>query len=260
MITKKQLQEDLERMGIRSTDTVAIHTSLRAAGPIEGGAESFIEAFTDYLSDGLLVVPTHTWKTVNQENPVFDVRSSEPCVGIVPTIAAFHPKAVRSMHATHSVAVFGKRAAEYAANDNGVITPTPAEGCFGRLYDEKAKILLIGVGQERNTFIHAVEEIVDVPQRLTEPFEVTLIHKDGHEEKRMIHKHYNPICAHISENFVKFDPFFAECGAVTQTKLGNAAVKLCDAVKVQEEVIRLWNLADWDLTVDLTPLPKSWKK
>lgn len=260
MITKKQLQADLEQMGIRSNDTVMIHTSLRAAGPIEGGAEAFIEAFTEYLSDGLLLVPTHTWKTVNQDNPVFDARKEVPCVGIVPTIAAFHPNAVRSMHATHSVAAFGKRAAEYAANDNGVVTPTPADGCFGRLYDEKAKILLIGVGQERNTFIHAVEEVVDVPQRLSDPFEVTLINTKGQEEKRVIQKHYNPICAHISENFVKFDPFFADCGAVVETKLGNAAVKLCDAVKVQDEVIRLWKLADWDLTVDLTPLPESWKK
>ena len=162
MITIRDLQQDLEAMGIRSDDTVCIHTSLRAAGPVEGGAEAFIRAFTDYLKDGLLVVPTHTWASVRPESPIYDVRHTEPCIGIVPRIAAFLPDGVRSMHATHSVTVFGRRAAEYAHWDDHAATPTPADGCFGHLYDEHAKILLIGVGQERHTFIHVTEEIVDV--------------------------------------------------------------------------------------------------
>lgn len=258
MITKYELQKDLEKMGIRREETIAIHTSLKAVGMVEGGAEAFLEAFIEYLSDGLLVVPTHTWASVSKENPVYDARASVPCIGAVPRAAAFHPKAVRSMHATHSVAVFGKRAEEYAARDNGVCTPTPQEGCFGGLYEEKARILLIGVGQERNTFIHVSEEIADVPERLAEPFEAVLIDTKGNEEKRRIHKHYNPICAHISENFVKFDPVFAKYGAVTEGRLGNAAVKICDAVQCQDLLLKLWAKADWDLTVDLRPIPEEW--
>ncbi|MBQ7064203.1 MAG: AAC(3) family N-acetyltransferase [Firmicutes bacterium] len=254
MITIRDLQQDLEAMGIRPSDTVCIHTSLRSVGPVEGGAEAFIRAFTDYLRNGLLVVPTHTWASVRPESPVYDVRRTEPCIGVVPKIAAFHPDGVRSMHATHSVAVFGRRAAEYAQLDNHAATPTPAEGCFGHLYDEHAKILLIGVGQERHTFIHVTEEIVDVPLRLSEPFEVTLIDREGRAEKRMIQRHFNPYCAHISENFVKFDPIFAAKGAVTMQRLGNASVQLCDAVRCQDITVRLWRealAAGRDLTVDM---------
>ncbi len=254
MITKQQLQKDLEALGIRSDETVAVHTSLKAVGMVEGGAETFLEALYEYLYDGLLVIPTHTWKNVNQENPWYDVRGSEACIGWVPRTAAFHPKAVRSMHATHSVAVFGKRAGEYAAYDRASVTPTPPQGCFGRLYDEKAKILLVGVGQERNTFIHVSEEILDVPQRLSAPFEVTLVDYEGRQERRTIQKHENPICPHISENFVKFDPYLARCGAVTEGKLGNAVVKVCDAVKLQDEILRLWRESDRDLTVDARPI------
>ena len=77
MITKQQLQKDLEALGIRSDETVAVHTSLKAVGMVEGGAETFLEALYEYLYDGLLVIPTHTWKNVNQENPWYDVRGSE---------------------------------------------------------------------------------------------------------------------------------------------------------------------------------------
>ena len=259
MTTKKQLMNQLEAMGIRPKDTVAIHTSLRAVGPVEGRAEGFLDALREYLSQGLLVVPTHTWASVNPENPVFDVRHSVPCIGVLPQIAAFHPSGVRSLHATHSVAVFGRRAAEYAAYDRESCTPTPEKGCFGRLYEERAKILLVGVGQERDTFLHVCEEILDVPQRLTpHSFPVRIIDEAGHEETREIYKHYNPVCAHISENFVKFDPPLSKCGAVTEGRLGEAAVKVCDEVAMQDEVLRLWRLSDRDLTVDSRPLPESW--
>lgn len=256
---KKQLQQQLEEMGIGSRDTVAIHTSLRAVGPVEGGAEAFLEAFTEYLSEGLLVVPTHTWANVGPDHPVYDVRKTMPCVGIVPQIAAFHPRGVRSMHATHSVAVFGRRAEEYAAYDLEAHTPTPEEGCFGRLYEEKAKILLIGVGQERNTFLHVSEEIAQVPQRLTaEPIPIRMIDREGRETVRSFYKHYNPVCAHISENFVKFDRPFARCGAVWEGALGNARVLICDAVKCQDETLRLWSLTEEDLTVDQRSIPEDW--
>ena len=73
MITKLELQDQIRKMGILPTDTVLVHTSLRAVGAIEGGADDLIDAFTEYLTDGLFLVPTHTWATVNKEPHVYDV-------------------------------------------------------------------------------------------------------------------------------------------------------------------------------------------
>ena len=260
MWTVHDIESQLEALGLSSADTVCLHTSMRAVGPVEGGAEGMLRALTDFFADGLVVIPTHTWATVKPEAvtppalPTYDVRHTLPCIGILPTVAAFHPEGVRSMHATHSVACFGRRAREYAALDDHAVTPAPPEGCFGSLYAEKARILLIGVGQERHTFIHAVEEVIDVPERLSEPYTARLIHPDGREELRQIRRHFNPICAHISENFVKFDPFFERAGAVTRGTLGSAAVQVCDAVKCQDTVIDLWKKAGRDLTVDMSPI------
>ncbi|MBP3704101.1 MAG: AAC(3) family N-acetyltransferase, partial [Clostridia bacterium] len=73
MFTKEELKQQMKEMGIKPDDTVLIHTSLKAVGPVEGGAEGFIDAFCEYLDEGLFVVPTHTWATVSRDNPVYDV-------------------------------------------------------------------------------------------------------------------------------------------------------------------------------------------
>ena len=47
MHTKFDLQHQLRAMGILPTDTVLIHTSMRAMGLVEGGADGVLDAFGD---------------------------------------------------------------------------------------------------------------------------------------------------------------------------------------------------------------------
>ena len=76
MYNKEELKRQMAEMGLKSTDTVLIHISLKAVGETENGADGIIDAFCEYLSDGLFLVPTHTLDSVNAKNPVFDVRTS----------------------------------------------------------------------------------------------------------------------------------------------------------------------------------------
>ena len=85
MHTKEYLKSQLLEMGLKPTDTVMIHTSLRAVGKTENGADGVIDAFCEVLSDGLFLVPTHTWNSVHKNQPVFDVNKTVPCIGALPT-------------------------------------------------------------------------------------------------------------------------------------------------------------------------------
>ena len=87
-MTKEQLKLQLKDLGLIPSDTVVIHTSLRSIGPVDGGADGLIDAFCEYLHDGLFLVPTHTWASVNAAQPVYAVRRTEPCIGAVPRSAA----------------------------------------------------------------------------------------------------------------------------------------------------------------------------
>lgn len=58
--TKEDLKRQLAEMGIKPNDTVIIHTSFKAVGEVDGGPHAFIDAFCEYLSEGLFLVPTQT--------------------------------------------------------------------------------------------------------------------------------------------------------------------------------------------------------
>lgn len=258
MHTKADLIDQLIQMGIEPTDTVVIHTSMKAIGNVDGGVATLLDAFIDYLEDGLFIVPTHTWENVTKNSPLFDVNKTKPCIGIVPTIAAFYPRGIRSLNPTHSVAAFGNRAKSYIAGELEFESPTHPQGCWGRLYDENAKILLIGVGQDRNTFLHAVDEINDMPERLTDeiiPFKVKLY--DGRIVDRPMRQHYNPHSNDVSQFFTKFDDAFAHHNAVHIGQLGDAKVQVCNARKCADIFMDILNKSDKDLCIDDAPIPEE---
>lgn len=82
---------------------------------------------------------------------------------------------VRSLHPTHSVITFGSRAKEFISGEERAASPAPVGGCWSKLYDEHAKILLMGVGHEKNTYLHAVDEMLKIPNRLSDnTFAITI--------------------------------------------------------------------------------------
>lgn len=211
--TKKHLKEQLYQMGLNGTETILIHSSMKAIGDVEGGAETVLDAWMEYFKEGLLLLPTHTWKTVNESHPVFDSQKEPSCVGVLTNLFMKREGVVRSLHPTHSMAGFGKHAAEYLAGEEYRNTPCTPGGCYDRLKDAGGKILLVGVGHERNTYIHSVEEVLNVPNRLSDkPVKLTVVWPQGQRDVYM-RKHYNPDQPHISEDFVKLTQAFTDCGA-----------------------------------------------
>lgn len=262
MYKKEDLKRQLRAMGVQSGDTVVIHISLKAVGEVEGGGETVLDALIESVGDGLLIVPTHTWANVNKNQPIYDRSSTPSCLGVLPNLALGRGDGVRSLHPTHSVKAFGPRAEAYVSGEERCTTPTPQEGCWGRLLEEKAKILLIGVGQERNTFLHAVEEMLDIPQRLNqEPMELTIQDRGRVIASVQMHGHKNPYVEHLSECFVKLEEPFRLAGAVSGGQFGDAPVQVCLAEECSREMSRLWALAagqGLNLTDNFDPVPREW--
>lgn len=233
--TKKNLMRQLSDMGLSGEETILIHSSMKAIGQVEGGAETVLDVWMDFFDRGLLLLPTHTWKTVNEDRPVFDMAREEACVGILPNLFRRREGVVRSVHPTHSVAGYGRNAGEYLAGEEMCTTPCAPGGCYDRLRYVGGKILLVGVGHERNTYIHSVEEVLNVPNRLAaKPMKLQILMEDGTEKTVYMRKHYNPEHPHISENFVKLTQAFLDCGAAENVRFGSADCVLCDAGKIFE--------------------------
>lgn len=232
LITKSQIINRLEGFQHIKGKIVTVHTSLKAVGEIEGGGETLLNALIEFFAcdGGLLCVPTHTWNS-----NVYDRRKAESCIGVLPRLAAAHPDAVRTLHPTHSMAVFGDRqlAESFVENEAFADTPVNPKGCYGKLLAQDGYVLLIGVGQEKNTFIHCVEEMLDVSDRLTDYMvEKTIIHKDGREEKRKLHWFDSKI-SDVSVYFPKFEAPFRFFGCIEDGCIGNAKVQLCSSRKMK---------------------------
>lgn len=233
MITKETLKQDIKNMNLQSSDAIMIHSSMKSIGQVDGGAEAVIDAFMEYFRDGMVMMPTHTWAQMSTEYNIFDPENEPACVGILPNLFMKRQGVVRSLHPTHSMAVYGKDADKYIENEENCTTPCTPGGCWDRLRDINTKILLIGVNHIKNTYIHSVEEVYNVPERLTEkPVDFKIKMPDGDLKDVSVHRHYNPYTAHISESYDKLTQAFYETDAAKQVRFGEADCILCDAKRL----------------------------
>ena len=70
--TKESLMLDLRAMGLKSTDAIMVHSSMKSIGEVSGGADTVVDAFMEYFKDGLFMTPTHTWAQMGPEHSLFD--------------------------------------------------------------------------------------------------------------------------------------------------------------------------------------------
>ena len=257
MYRKEDLKQQLRQMGILPTDTVLIHTSMKAIGQVEGGPDGVLDAFCEYLKDGLLLVPTHTWEEVHQGNPFYDVRTSVPNVGIITQRAAFRKDGVRSLHPTHSMWACGSGAASFVAGEENALSPTPKGYCWDKLADIQAKILLIGVENDKNTFIHSIEERLALPDRISDqPYDITIVDGEG---KSITHPFYQQYCSKtedISLFFGIFEKPMVEMGVQTFGKFGDAVVRIVDAMGCRSLLTTIFQRAEEDIFAQHIELPE----
>ena len=199
MHTKDSLIAQLSAM-LPSDATVLMHSSCKSLGQMENGGDTILDALTEYFSRGLVVLPTHTWATVNDRQPVYDVLYTPVCIGLLPELFRKRPGVHRSWHPTHSVAAFGADAEEFVRGDENCPTPCARDSAWGRLYDRDAYVLLVGVELNRMTFFHGVEEWNGIPGRLKEtPNRYVVIPPDG---GRIVRDYY-PHCGDSSQLYPK---------------------------------------------------------
>ena len=261
MLTKQDIISFLQENGIQHNDKIAVHASLRSIGPIENGADGLIDAICSWLNQGILIIPTHTWDEVIRNNPCYDVKTSVPCIGTLARVAFSRPDGIRSLHPTHSVVAFGSGAADYIKGEELCASPAPVYSALSRLYEENGKILLIGVGHERNTYLHAVDEQLGIPDRLNQdPFVISIRDYDGHViQSPPFHTHFtaaSDTC--VSEYYPNYKEAFEYTGAVKNAKLGNALVYICDARGMTDTVRKLWQKTDHDLCIRKETIPKEY--
>ena len=260
--TKNELIAQLEALHIPRDRVVLMHSSLRLVGQVEGGAKTLLDALIEYFTatGGLFCVPTHTWANLGKEITL-DVLDPKTCLGAFSDFAVSDGRGIRSENPTHSMVVFGDRARAEAFVKDEINAPsgTAPESCYGMIYRAGGYILLVGVSHAKNTYLHAVDEMLGVPNRLTEQVrEVKIKRASGEVVTRHIHGHYCSCTNDISARFPQFETAFRYHGAITDGFLGDAPVQACDARVMKQTMQTIFARADRDPLSDEAALPPVW--
>lgn len=174
--SKDSLKQQLAALGIRSGDSVMVHSSLKSMGWIAGGAQAVVEALLETITgEGTLVMPAQSpdnsdprywmeppvpenWhEAIRREWPAFDPHlTALRGMGKIAECFHRHPATVRSPHPAHSFIAQGRHASDWMREQ-------PLEDSFGKasplakMMEHDVKIMLIGVGFDSCTALHHAE-------------------------------------------------------------------------------------------------------
>jgi len=238
-IIKKDVTNALSELGLRQGDIVMVHTTLSGIGYVCGGAQTIIEALTETVGEnGTVMMPTQSWKNLDPDAGVHGevpeeywdvIRENWPAynkkltptntMGAVAEMFRSWPGAIRSDHPARSVAAWGKYA-EYIASNHDLSNIFGEGSPIGKLYELDGKVLLIGVGYNKNTSLHLADVRAEYPGKHN-----GVEHSAILENGKRIWKAYETLVVD-GEDFVEIGAAFEKHHPVSKTTLGNAELRL----------------------------------
>ena len=244
MYSKAEIIEQLKAMNIPQDKVVLVHSSLRLVGNVENGAQGLLDAMIEYFTakGGLFCVPAHTW-TNFKKDITLDVSDPNTSLGAFSSVAVLDKRGLRSKNPSHSMVVFGDRdrALEFVKDELDIDSGTHPNSCYGKIYRDGGYILLVGVAHNRNTYLHCVEEIIGMGNRLAKtPLDVVVKTENGEIVKSKIRPHNTDFTSDVSLRFVKYETAFRYHGAIVDGFVGNAPTQACDA-RIMKDVMELIN-------------------
>lgn len=164
--TQRSLFNHLRQdVGIQSTDSVFVFSSLRGFGKMENEAQGVVEVLEDVLSSGSLIFPTFTYSWCNGMD--YDPQLTRaPLMGEIAENSLGRPGYSRTNHPNFSVNIRCK-SAEISIDTETGLDAFGEGSIFQTLYEihPKTKILLLGgVFPDclyRSTFVHTAQQIED---------------------------------------------------------------------------------------------------
>ncbi len=164
------LTQDLQRLRVEAGDILFVHSSFKSLGPVEGGADSVIQALEAAIGPGgLLLMPSFNLITWELRPKTWDLDNTPSTVGWITERFRQLPCVYRSDHCSHSVAARGRGAKAFVdghLRQEGYGSQwdrKPWGKTYGlhspmyRAYQAGGKLLMLGVDYYTSTYVHLVE-------------------------------------------------------------------------------------------------------
>lgn len=239
--------KDVRKLGVMEGDLLIVHSSFRSLGLVHVSPVDVVRTLIEAVGpDGTLMMPTFTYcySGIDDIQPYDPDKTPSSNVGVIAETLRAYPGALRSASPTYSVAAIGKHARVLTDNKEN-IGGLGAGSSYEEAYKLDAKILLLGVGNNRNSMIHYAEytsglPVCDIPYR---EFwgRVALAERDGRTVEVKLSDF--PGC---SANFGAADEFLVEKGIMSFGKVCAATCYLMNAREMVDAVAaQLKKQPDW---------------
>ena len=155
--------EELKALGVEPGAVLLVHCAFSRVAPAEGRPQALIAALRAAIGpSGTLVMPS----MADDDDVPFDPSASScRALGIVADTFWRMPGVLRSNN-PHAFAAHGPHAARITA-PHPIDIPHGIDSPPGRLYELDGQVLLLGVGHDCNTTVHAAEHLARVRYRLS---------------------------------------------------------------------------------------------
>lgn len=185
--TVDSLAADFAACGLRTGQTVLVHSAMSKIGWIVGGEVAVIQALLRVLgAEGTLMMPTHTgdnsdpsdwsrppvpeawWQTIRDQMPAFDPATSPTYkMGRIAELFRTFPGVQRSNHPNASFAALGQHA-HFLTAEHPLTCVLGEQSPLGKLYQLDGHVLLLGVEHGNNTSLHLAESRAQWASKKTE--------------------------------------------------------------------------------------------
>ena len=227
------LVNDFKALGIKPGMSLLTHSSLRRVGPVEGGADTVIDALLEVLGpEGTLMMST-VGGNVNPDQPVFDVQNTPCTVGTLANVFRKREGVIRSLHPVHSICALGPKAKFFTEGHIDINTPWSPDSPYGKLMRNGGHILFLGTNFTCNTCIHALEIEARVPGLHTKNTSELYIHDYDGNVRTIQHHWHSP----KKDYFVDMEHVVEAAGGLKWGKVGLGFSRLVDAEILRATVL-----------------------
>lgn len=235
-----ELCAGLRRIGVAPGDCLVVHCAFKPLKVAGFTPDELIDALREVLgSEGTLMMPTFTYSYSGIWNVIPFNPDTTPGVenGVLSETFRCRAGVLRSGHPTYSVAAIGKQSRFLTAGRERC-SPLGHGSSFEDALGLGARILLLGVGNNRNPMIHYIEVASGLPYNDI-PFRqfwgnTAVIERNGSIETAPLFPEY-PAC---SDNFLWLDKLLAQAGIANAIQICGAHGFLIDALRMKGFVLK----------------------
>jgi aminoglycoside 3-N-acetyltransferase len=220
-VTREQVVEALERIGVSRGDILLAHFFLGAFGRFEDGLETVVRAFREAVGPaGTLVFPTYTIRFLGGQD--YDHERTPSETGILTEYFRKLPDVGRTFDPVYSHAVWGRKKDEYLKVRSR--DTLGKESLFARLHDDNALNVYFGTSMNKGaTFLHYFERRVEAPYRYLKTFRGNVV-EDGRSSTIEVKHYARFLDAPVELNFNRLQDRILEKGLAQAAHLGRGLI------------------------------------